>query len=251
MKKLNYIVVDSASSLLETCDFFISQILENSKETLQEVELPKFCIPDVCFPKLKTLALDVGMDITSREFEIHFENALKNMERLEKIELCTQKPKYQEICRYVAEKYEKYCISAEYEDLRDVLNLIPIKILTLAGDLEELSNAKYTNTLQYLHAYIEAELPMEDGWENYKQIFDQFSNLKAIELDPVRSDWEHFITDVLPNLSEPNKDIWEERISYFQKRDIRIVGKNKIYENEKLKKRLAKEAGLNWRFHIY
>jgi hypothetical protein len=239
MKKLNYICLNYLpDSFPDSCDLFISQILENSRTTLQEVHLPRFCIPDVCFPKLKTLQLEVGKDIKAHEFQAHFENALNNMERLEKVEVYTHipsMPEYGEVCEYIGEKYGKHCISADHSVFLDVLNLVPVEILTFL-DLEELNDAKYTSTLRYFHVTIEAESPMTNDWDNYKQILDQFPNLEAIELNPLYmgSNCQNFVTDVLPNISELNKKIWKERISYFKKRGIKIVEKEEINKNEAL-----------------
>jgi hypothetical protein len=252
MTKLNYIHLNpDYNELPDTCDLFISQILENSKETLQELSVPKLVMPDVFFPKLKTLQLEVGININLHEFKAHLEKAVTNMERLEKTGLCTWVPGYKAICEYVAEKYGKHCISAEQGGFEDALDLVPVKILTFVSNLEELRNAKYAYALRYFHAKINENWPTEDSWGNYRQIFDQFSNLEAIELEPMDMNWQSFITDVLPNLLEPSKKIWQERISYFEKCGIKIMEKKQIVENGALELRLAKEAGVTWRFHIY
>jgi len=51
-------------------------------------------------------------------------------------------------------------------------------------------------------------------------------------------------------MPEANQKIWNERISYFQARGIRLANENEIRNNKILKTKLAKEAGFTWRFHF-
>merc|ERR1712096_462411 len=114
----------------------------------------------------------------------------------------------------------------------------------------------YTHEIQYLALDVDAECPMENGWENYREIFDQCSNLEAITFVTF-PDSQNLTHQLLCNCErqflcncERNKAIWEERISYFQARGIQILDMNQISQNENLRKKLAKEAGVSWRFHI-
>merc|ERR1711964_694489 len=103
--------------------------------------------------------------------------------------------------------------------------------------------------LQYMHIRIaRPEEPMYYYWDKYQEIFDQCPNLKAIEFEGNKS--TNFITDVLPNLSENNQQIWNERLSYFQARNIRFTNLGEIRNNENLRKELEKEAGVTWSFHF-
>jgi len=67
--------------------------------------------------------------------------------------------------------------------------------------------------------------------------------------------WSNELDDsyniTLSQLPETTQNIWQERISYFKARGIRIVGDGEIYENENLETKLAKEAGVTWKFHFY
>ena len=102
--------------------------------------------------------------------------------------------------------------------------------------------------MEYVHVFIyHPNSPMRHDWNKYQEIFDQCINLKAIEFDKMESTAE-FVTETLPKLSEANQEIWKERISYFQARGIRITYKNEIRGNENLKMKLAKEAGITWKF---
>merc|ERR1712034_272025 len=137
-----------------------------------------------------------------------------------------------------------------------MLNIVPVKILTLVHSLEaDLQNFKYVSGLQYLHVYIYCpEKPMWYGWDKYQEILDRCFNLKEVELT-----WSHFQIEcqnnkfrkiTLSQVSEVNQNIWKERISYFKARGIRIVGEGDIYRNKNLQTKLAKEAGVTWKFQF-
>merc|ERR1712034_44050 len=109
-------------------------------------------------------------------------------------------------------------------------------------------NKNYISHLQYAHVNVCISHPsMSNGWETYRETFDQCINLKAIELQG----WNgNSVTEILPNMSEADQEIWNERISYFQARGIRLANQNEIRRNENLKSKLAKEEGATWRFHF-
>merc|ERR1712034_252979 len=106
--------------------------------------------------------------------------------------------------------------------------------------------------MQYAHFYIyDLKNPMSAGWDRYREIFDQCKNLKAIEFTSYRAGGQKsFIEDILPTLTEDYQQIWEERITYFEARSIRLADRNEILENEDLQSKLAKEAGITWRFYF-
>merc|ERR1712034_215994 len=156
------------------------------------------------------------------------------------------------ICKYIVKHYSKHCISAseaEYE-MYEKLIIVPVKILSGVFDLSEhLQNLKYVSRLQYLQVDIyDPEEPMHWGWDKYQESFDQCLNLKAIELT-----WRDEDGDIisLSQISETNQKIWQERISYFKARGIRIVDDGEIHENENLQMKLAKKAGVTWKFHFW
>merc|ERR1712034_199555 len=167
------------------------------------------------------------------------------MENLDiiKLGLC---PSWQGVGEYIFENYSKQCISASDTE---TLSVTPVKILEYIRDLSSFENKKYTSHLQYAHVYIwNPEQPMINGWDRYRESFDQCVNLKAIEL---QGNTGHFMTEILPNMPEANQEIWNERISYFQARGIRLANQNEIRNNENLQNKLAKEAGATWRFHFW
>jgi len=254
MHKLNLIWFrsDYGEILPETLDPFIFQILENSHETLQYLIISRFCVPaDISFPKLKLLVIEIGKNICVPEFKTYFPLVLKNMERLQTVKLVNvsfSKPDYYDVCEYIAEHYDKHCISADICCHNfEISNVAPVKILISVVDLEEnLQNFKYVSGLQYLHIFIDyPKEPMTCGWDKYQQIFDQCLNLKGVELD-----WgdENGDAITLSQISEPYQTIWQERISYFEARRIRIVDD---VGNENLKTKLAKEAGVTWKFDFH
>ena len=250
MQKLNSICLNYGSrSLPESVDPFILQILENSHETLQDASISRFCIPDISFSKLKTLEIVIGKDICLPEFKTYFPLVLKNMERLQTVKLSLMDPGYNDICEYIVKHYSKHCISASSaEDERyEILNIVPVKILSGVFDLRKsVQNFTYVSGLQYLQMSIYDD---EDfSWDKYQESFDQCLNLKAIELTWLDEDGNGI---TLSQISEANQKLWQERISYFKARGICIVDDDEIWGNENLQMKLAKEAGVTWKFHFY
>jgi len=249
MKKLNEIIfATDGEEICEQFDSFAFQILQNSNKTLRTLNIPKFVIPDISFPKLTNLHLRIGENnILLHEFQNYFPKTLKNMENLKTVELDLWKPGCLPVCQHICENYDKHCISA-LDVLDDILNSMPVKILEGINPWI-LPNKKYTSHLEYVHVYIDAKNPMRLGWDRYQELFDQCINLKAIELGAYSS--SNFVTETLPSMPEANQEIWKERISYFQARGIRIANLNEIQGNENLRIRVAKEAGVTWKFHFY
>jgi len=229
-------------------------MLQNSHKTLRVLTLPKLVIPDIDFPQLTKLQLPIG-ESDLQEFQTFFPQALKNMKNLEIIDLCLY-PFWQDVGEYICENYPKQCISANANTIRytascntGTLSVLPVKILQHILDVDYFANKKYTSHLQYVHFNIwNPEQPMRDGWNRYRENFDRCINLKAIELEGKTG---HFMTETLPNMSEANQEIWNERICYFQARGIRLANQNEIRNNENLRNKLAKEAGATWRFHFW
>merc|ERR1711964_125299 len=106
-----------------------------------------------------------------------------------------------------------------------------------------MGNGKYLWNLKYIHINISSFF---DEWDGYQDIFDQCTNLKAIELCVGAT----ILSDILPHMSGINQQIWKERISYFEARGIRLANYKEIQDNENLKRKVAKEAGVPWIFHF-
>jgi len=236
----------SGENLTQMDEIFILKMLRNSKETLQTLCTSNFIIPDINFPKLSTLELIIGEKyISLHEFQMYFSRVLRNMENLETVYLDLLDDDTN-VCEYIAKNYAKHCISASRVEY--TLNCVGVKILT-NGQLFELENQKYGHNLQYLHVWIPTHHPMAFEWDRYRDILDQYTNLKVIEL---RCQYHNLvIVDILPSLSNDIQQIWKERISYFKARGIRLANINEIYGNENLKIKLAKEQGITWKFHFH
>jgi hypothetical protein len=248
MKKLNEITFDpECEELGEEFNSFAFKLLQNSHTTLRTLDVPKFVIPDIHFPNLTNLDLSIGLNhISLQEFKMSFSKVLQNMENLETVGVGLLANSWYDVGEYICDNYANHCISASDPE---TLGVMPVKILQEIGRLvPSFENKKYISHLQYLHVYIfDPEDLMDHGWDRYHEIFDQCINLKAIEFDFNGN----FMEEILPNLSEANQEIWKERILYFQTRGIHLVGHNKIYDNEKLRNKLAKNAGVKWKFHFY
>merc|ERR1711977_498207 len=98
--------------------------------------------------------------------------------------------------------YPKNCISARLHDdyYENILNYLPIKIMIEFYDIQHLANKKFTNSLEYLHVPLFDD--SEESWDNYEEIFDQCSSLKAIELT-------YRGLDIIPNLTNNNPRLKE------------------------------------------
>jgi hypothetical protein len=246
MKGLNKIFFVCGGVILgEEYDSFVFQMLQNSHETLRDLKLPKLVIPDIGFPHLTKLYLTIEEDnILLQDFQTNFPQALKNMENLEII-IMGLFPSWQSVGEYICENYSKQCISAHDPEALDIM---PVKLLEGIDDLRTLENKKYISHMQCAHINIYPDGSMSNGWDRYREIFDKCINLKEIELQG----WnDNVVTETLPNMSDDDQEIWNERISYFQSRGIRITNPNEIQRNENLRNKLAKEAGVTWRFHFW
>jgi hypothetical protein len=153
-----------------------------------------------------------------------------------------------DVCEYIGKNYQNHCISGISNIGFATIEVLPLKIIFMGRSLRELENKKYAPTVQYLHAFTSHDAQREEatGWDRYQEIFDQCTNLKAIELSLVWT--KETISDILPTLSTERQQIWQTRIEYFEKRGIHVAKVNEIYNNQNLKNKLAKEAGISWRF---
>lgn len=231
------------------------QILEHFHETLQYVNFCGSCIPaHINFPKLKVL--EIENDFCVAKFKTNFPLLLKNMETLETV-IIHLLYRGDDVCEYIAENYIKHCISAQASAAFNYQ--IPAQILTRVNDLKHLQNYKYVSRLQYLHVLIYSiETSISKGWDKYREIFDLCSNLKAVELT-----WHRQFRrkTTLAQVPEGNQNFWLERISYFETRGIRIVDGGEIFAYQwtsplshtgpwPLQTKLAKEAGITWKFQL-
>ena len=234
-------------------DFSVN-MMKKSRETLKVVSGIEIFEPisRITFPVLNELEFSIGSHFISlNEFETHFPTALENMNHLELVNIigCTDGSVNFE---HLAQKYAKHCISANGNSNYDLLNFVEVKIMMVTGNhqLLNLLDKKYTPQVEYLHVWVDTKYhPMRDHWDRYREIFDQFTNLKAIEIKDIRSNSS--VVESVQALTPEYQDIWQERISYFNARGIRLAKLGEIYRNQNLKIQLAKEAGISWCFHFW
>jgi len=195
MQRLKSIEFDARNDhLSESVDPFIIQMLKQFHETLQYMSISRFAVPNISFPNLKTMQIEIGEDIYWEEFQDHFPHAIKNMERLEtvKLVLIGIEYSYKDTVEEIGNHYEKHCISANCAlqfPPQQILDIVPVKILTGVYDLLYLNDVKHGHGIQFLSVKIDTEKSMEYGWRNYIEIFDQFSSLQAIEFIPYDKNW--------------------------------------------------------------
>lgn len=150
---------------------------------------------------------------------------------------------------YIGDKYPQHCMSSSIH-IDSMLNYFPLKILTCVDDLSDLHNKRYNNEVEYLHVvvFIDDDGCVHDSsWDRYQEIFDQCSKLKQIAF--------HFEDEEGEEISFDDLKViwigWNEKVEYFKNRGIQIVKHHAIVENQDLQLKVAKEAGLKWRFNFY
>jgi hypothetical protein len=143
-----------------------------------------------------------------------------------------------------------HCISSSGVHC-EFLNYFGTKIVN-SWNLSSLANKKYCNQIEYANIGVLSNYPNDLGWGRYRDILDQCINLKEIALSCRRRNFmADFIVDILPSLPNAMKKIWEERISYFDARNIRVVNRDAILDNKDFHTQLAKDARIRWRFHLH
>merc|ERR1712034_285115 len=118
------------------------------------------------------------------------------------------------------------------------------------GDLNGLENKKYIEDLEFIHLdIVSPDQPLINNWDRYKEIFDKIIQLKAVFHECAD---ENFLTPwFFESLENESQSIWNARIAYFQSRSISIVAPHEIHDNNDLRTKLAKEAGISWKFHFH
>lgn len=145
-----------------------------------------------------------------------------------------------QVLEFILNNYKKHSISSWAR----ISQNMPVKIIKDLYHLRHLQNQNHLEAIEYLHLAFYGQDDFKYGWDNYKEIFDQCINLKEIEFRYGSN--IHFVDAYLPNLPESRKQIWTERISYFENRGIRFVKNGAIKGNDNLIFQLAKEEGLSW-----
>lgn len=250
MKKLNHLSFDSPDryTFSPEDESFMFNIIQNSRQTLRYLRALTLQFSNLHFPNVEDLEL-ANHVVTRENLENNFPEAMKNMENLRLVKFALFDNTYSIVCKYIAEKYPNHCISLDLAGMPpDILNLVKPKILSNVSAISHLENKSATHYIEYLHClFAEADCLMAGGWDRYREILDQCTNLRAIEI----STFLGSILDVLPTLPSHHVQVWNERMEYFSARGIEVVQANEIDENEQLKMKLAKEAGINWRFHLW
>ena len=252
VNKLNEIHIYAEDTWAQQDDSFGRHLIEKSQKTLHTLYVGKFICLDIDLPNLTKLTLQIGNNIGSSEFLANFPQICENFENLDCVQLDIW-DKSHSIISYAGENYPIHCISGRIVLAEDILDFMPFKIVENITNLNSLER-KYVSQLEYIHVNIywaiKYDQPFVREWDRYKEIFDQCTNLQTIELSIFR-EGQKSIEQILPDLNETNQNIWKERIAYFQSRNIRLAKGGEISTNENLRKKLAKEAGIKLRFHIY
>jgi hypothetical protein len=133
--------------------------------------------------------------------------------------------RYTNNCMTSAESWTKY---------------LPVKIAFNLPRLEP-TDFKYPEFIEYLHfRHVSYNEPNDYGWEDYKNKFKKFPNLRGISLNGHTEQ----------NLFDKGVE-WVDRIAYLKTyHQIRIMTDNEIQKNEDLEFSIAKRLKINWIFRF-
>jgi hypothetical protein len=174
---------------------------------------------------------------------------------MENLDLITVKTccKDEDCFNFIGENYSKHCIfSSIFKGT--MLDYFPLKFCKNVGDLSDLRDRKYNHKVEYLSCWINNITEPTNGcWDEHREIFDQCCKLKQISFE---SDIDSFpiafgITDPSVDLEQyETPKVWKEMAAYLKKRGIKIVQRNKIFNDDFISK-VAKEIGIKWRLEFY
>jgi hypothetical protein len=255
--QLNHLFFEAdGQTMPDFVDQFVHEIVKNSQSTLQFLGISKCLdISKFFFSKLETLHIDVGLNISCEEFEDFFLQCVETMKQLQLVELTMFHNLTNKFGEHISTNYAKHCIKASagwpFDKYNETLDTIPVQILTNISNLNtNLKDKKYKRQLEYIHLEINVADISSNGWEIYQEIFDNYVNLKAIEIHwkPGEIYYENRYNDgdeVLTMYS----NIWKERLEYFKNRGILNL-RGGILNNKKLEKQLAKKNDVLWKMNF-
>lgn len=222
-------------------DQFVLSIFEKNKNTLRRVQAPNFCFYQIGLGNLEFMKFPLVRQ-NIQTFSSNLEHALKNMKKLQIIEI-ELRNHIETFSQSIHEAgWEGNCIAgdARYQEH------LPFKIIT---GMEWLTTAQYPERAEYLElSNVPYEEPDEYGWGEYKDKFKSYPKLKGIALNShLKSDF----MDMKIPIPAKFREFWKCRILYLsQKLKIEILPREKIWKNEKLENSL-KDDGNRWLIRVF
>jgi hypothetical protein len=145
-------------------------------------------------------------------------NVLTNCEYLETFyfaNIHTSTP----IMEFVAQNYPQKCLAAFIRTA--VCQNLPL-IFSRTRPLSKLNAFRHTSQIEYLIVVSKFNKPNEGGWDDYQNILALCPNLKGICLVECIGGQRHTLVDST-HITPDNQRIWDERIAYFNSRDIEVL----------------------------
>ena len=252
VKKVNYIWLGSVLGWENFHNFnsFLLQLLQNSQTTLKKLRFTGFKIfeiPIVSLPNITQITVDIFENYNDQipNFDRFVKTIVSNCEYLETFNIfdiheCPN------IVEYIIQNYSKNCIGASEISLAKIL---PIK-LSYCDQLSLLPEFEYPSTIEFLAVkVVDINSPFQNGWENYEAILALCPRLKDITIATSSAEGGIDLQKALHNVSQENRDIWEERISYLKSRGVNVLCFKKEFWIAKYKE-LCKPNKWGFEFHV-
>jgi len=228
VKKINDIWLGSDVCLADTHNFesFLLQLLQNSQTTLTGLWFPGikiFDIPIISLPNITQIVVEMFANYNDQisNFDRFVKNMVRNCEYLEKFTILNIH-KCPNIVEYIKQNYQKHCISTGYIPSAKIL---PVKI-SFCHHLSLLQEFEYPSTIEFLRVIVDVSnlsSPFENGWKNYQTNLALCPRLKDMTISCLSEEGEIVdLQNALHDVSQENRDIWEERLSYLKSRGVKV-----------------------------
>merc|ERR1712034_125996 len=128
--------------------------------------------------------------------------------------------KYPNIVEHIIQNYSKHCI---FTGDIPLAKLLPVKC-SVCLHLSSLPEFEYPSTIECLTIVVDTSSPFQNGWESYQTILALCPRLKDIIIcTPSVEERMIDLQKALHEVSQENRDIWEERISYLKSRGVNVA----------------------------
>jgi len=210
---------------------FLFKLFENSQSTLKQLSIfwateDVLALPTIFLPNLHFcyLYLHPHNKIDVDTFDYLMKSFVSSCKHLKTFQLqgYDNRPK---ILKYIRTYYPKHFVDSPGISTSLVVH-VPLKRSCL--DLQDLAQYRYASCIEYLvlklHS-MEIYNPTEGDWRYYKEILSFYPNLKGINFTVSDS---YNIVNIRFALAYHN--ICQERISYFEWKNIKILSKCEYLE---------------------
>jgi len=267
-RHLTSFTMESKGDLAETTyESSVLELLRDSHESLRELNLPVFIFPhNHTFSNLTKVTLnfcDEYVTLPLHKFQLQLQYILAFAPNIKIVETdlthaAQDDENSMEILDFVGTTYGKHCVICPrwlggYGTLGDeLLNHIPLKIVTAKFELNQLAAMRYANQIQYLQLHINfacAGACATSTWHNHKIILQSFTSLKGFciysyDCDAVLEEKEFYENqELMEHLGESDLQFWRTRINYMKSIGIKILDEK---EFDSMEENISKT--IPWKF---